>query len=384
MYKIINRKKLVATVLADIAGSVLFGIPYLLRRNIKIEAENIRRILVMRTAYVGDAIMTLPVFKPLKKKFPLAKISFLVSRATAPLLENHQYVDEVIAYDPFWFYDTGRKEYEVFMQEFRKREFDLVIEARGDIREFLFLVRPLKARYKVSYGIGGGKYFLTHVVPYGGLKHKVRYHLDMVDYLGGDTGDIEWGLSFSEAENSRVADLLTERGVRTHFCAVHPGSRLPLKRFESGKCAELYDRIIDKYKVPVVVLGSPSEKDVVREITSRMKNNPIVLAGELNIRELAVLIGKADFLLCNDSGPMHIASAMKTPTVAIFGPSKSIETGPYGNLNRVVEIDYPCRFTCDENRCRHFEYWGCMKNISVDDVFSSVEDICREGSLLGV
>ncbi len=106
-----------------------------------------------------------------------------------------------------------------------------------------------------------------------------------------------------------------------------------------------------------------------------MDNTTVNLAGKTDLRLLASLIERFNLFICNDSAPLHIASAMKTPTVAIFGPSKSIETGPYGNTHIVVEKDFPCRYSCDENVCKHKIYNECMTAITTDDVCNAVKDI---------
>ncbi|KJR42497.1 Glycosyl transferase, family 9 [Candidatus Magnetoovum chiemensis] len=122
-----------------------------------------------------------------------------------------------------------------------------------------------------------------------------------------------------------------------------------------------------------MALGSEEEKPLVHQIISAMKaEKPLNFAGALNIRELAGVISRAGLFICNDSAPMHIAASLNVPTVAIFGPSKSVETSPYGNVYSVVEKDYPCRYTCDETTCHHKPRWGCMEDITVEDVFDAV------------
>ena len=143
-------------------------------------------------------------------------------------------MDEVIAYDPFWFYPSSMRAYGKFIRQMRTRAFDLVIEARADIRDILLLAWPLKARYRLSYDVGGGGYLLTHVVPYPGLKHKVEYHLDLVRYLGYRGNGLEWGVYPSNQEQQRVSAIMAEQGIGQPFIAVHPGSRLSL---EAVACA---------------------------------------------------------------------------------------------------------------------------------------------------
>lgn len=376
-YKIINRKKLYATILADIIGNIVFLPKRLLKREGKIVPEDIREILVIRTAYIGDVIMTVPILKPLKKKFHNSRVSFLTSNSAAELLRGNPYIDEIITYDPFWFYNSRKNEYIEFIAGLKKKAFDLVIEARGDIREIFFLLRPLNARFKVSYKTGGGGCFLTHVVPYKVLKHKVEYHLDIIRHLGCNTEDIEWEVYLSEQEKDKVKGIIERHGIKRPFVSVHPGARVSLKRWMTERFAELCDSISGRYNLPVVLLGTNTETGLIGDIVGKMKHAPVTLTGELNLRELACILSETALFICNDSSPMHIAAAMKTPTVAVFGPSKSIETAPYRNIYRVVEKDFPCRYECDENSCRHQSYHACMKGIEVEDVLSEVEDILK-------
>ncbi len=376
-YKIINKKKLYATIAADIVGTLACAPARLFRTREEIRPAQVREVLVIRTAYIGDVVMTLPLLKPLRERFPQARISFLTGTRATAVLENNPYLDTIIGYDPFWFYPTGVAGYRTFIRNLRRTPFDLVIEARADIRELLFLVRPLKAKHKVSYAVGGGGYLLTDVVPYGGLKHKVEYHLDIARYLGCQEGPVEWGINLRGEEKSKVDEVLGQAGISGPFIAVHPGSRLPLKTWFPDRYAALCDDLGTRQGLPIVLLGSPDERPLVDRIAGAANRGTVVnLAGALNLRELAGVLARATLLVCNDSSPMHIGAAMKTPTVAIFGPSKSIETGPYGVPSRVVEKDYPCRFACDENSCRNAARpHGCMRDIAVDDVLHAAEDL---------
>jgi len=379
MYKIVNRKKLVATAAADGIGHVLFALPRLLRgRTAAIRPDEIREILVIRTAYIGDVVMTLPILKPLKELYPGARIAFLTASGAVDVLKGNPHVDEVLAYDPFWFYPSPAGRWAEFILKLRKRKFDLVIEARGDIRDILLLAWPLKSKYRVSYDVGGGGYLLTHTVPYPGLRHKVEYHVDLVRYLGWKGTGPEWGIHLTDEERRRVHGILEKHRIGRPFLAVHPGGRLPLKRWPARRYAAVCDLLMEKHGMPVAVLGAKSEKPIVEDLVSSMKRKPAVLAGEAGLREMAGILSCASLLLCNDSAPMHIAAAMKTPTVAVFGPSKSAETGPFGNAHRVVEREFPCRRGCDENTCRYDRYNACMEDISTDDVLRAADDLLKE------
>jgi ADP-heptose:LPS heptosyltransferase len=317
--------------------------------------------------------MTIPILKPLKERFPGASITVLTSSVARSILLNNPYVDEILVYEPFWFYTSPLKDYLKFLSLLRKKRFDLTIEARADIRDILFLVFPARSRAKLSYAVGGGGYFLSHVVPYEKLKHKVEYHLDLVRFLGCSTDSLEWGVYLTETEKDDVLRLLRDHGVSTPFICAHPGGRLPLKRWPTDRCASLYDHIIDKFGLPLVILSAGSETGLADEIVDQMRNRPVLLAGKTTIRQLSGVIAMARLLVCNDSAPMHIAAASGTQIVVIFGPSKSIETRPYGKDHIIVEKDFFCRSSCDESRCTNKSYQACMAAITVDDCLQAIE-----------
>jgi len=320
-------------------------------------------------------VMTLPVLKPLKELFPAAHTAVLTSRGAATVLKNNPFVDEVIAFDPIWFYPSSRDPYRAFISRLRSRTFDLVIEARADIRDILLLAWPLRTRHLLSYDVGGGGYLLTDTVPYPGLKHKVEYHLDLVRHLGYDGKGLEWGVYLTAEEQQRVDAIMAERGITRPFIAVHPGSRLQLKRWPARQYGQVCDLLAERQGLLVAVFGAAEERTIVEEMTAGMRKQPVLLVGDIGLREMAGILARAELFICNDSAPMHIAAAMRTPTVAIFGPSKSIETGPYGSGHSVVEKDFPCRYRCDESTCIHDRHNACMDDITVDDVYHAAAAI---------
>lgn len=376
MYRIINKKKLYATMLADFIGSAVFLPKRLFKKREEIRPEAVREILVIRTAYIGDVVMTLPLLKPLRERFRDARISVLTSTKAREVLENNPYVDEIITYDPFWFYPSKKGDYTGFIRELKKKRFDLVIEARGDIRDIMLLVWPLRARYRVSYGVGGGSFLLTHIVPHEKINHRVDYHRDIARFLGCEVSDVEWGIYLTDDEKKRVEEFLGRKNIdlKKPIIAIHPGSRKELKCWSPEGYAGTGDYLSEQ-GYTVILTGAPDEVDLVNKVAGMMKKRPVVLAGKTSLRELGGVIGRCSLFICNDSSPMHIAAAMKIPTVAIFGPSKSLETGPYGKGHIVVEKDFPCRYTCDEDVCLYKSYNQCMKDVSLYDVISAVKKV---------
>lgn len=382
-YRIINRKKKVVTIIADLLGYALLT-PVNLFKKRNIPLTDVRQILVIRTAYIGDVLMTLPILKPLKELYPDARITLLTSSSARDVLLNNPYVDAILTYDAFWFYPKGLKEagkdYLKFLKTLRSKTYDLVIEARADIRDILLLAYLSKSRHKVSYKVGGGGYMLTHVVPFKEVKHRINYHLDIVKFLGGKIDEIEWGMCLDSKEQNTADLLLVQEGInRADFLVgIHPGSRKELKSWFPDRFAKLADSIITEYGAQVIFTGLPEEKEFIDRTIVKMDHTAINLAGKTDLRILSGIIEKLDLFICNDSASLHVASAMKTPTVAIFGPSKSKETGPFGNIHKVVEKDFPCRFSCDEDVCKHTVYKECMEKIQVNDVLEAVRKIIGE------
>jgi lipopolysaccharide heptosyltransferase II len=378
-YKIINRKKRVLTRMADMIGYALWH-PLTFFRAKGMPPEAVKEILVVRTAYIGDAVMTLPMLRPIKGLFPNAKITFLTCKGAEDIVRSNPYVHSVIGHDVFWFYRHGTfLSYLRLLRGLRKRSFDLVIEARGDIRDIFLIAYLSGARHRVSYSCGGGGFLLTDIVPFKGIRHKVEYHLDIARHLGGDVNAIDWGVCPGKRHEAMAEGLLrgTDRG-RALTIAIHPGGRKPLKSWAKGSYARLADRLSVEYMARVFFTGSLEDKALIDDIIGNMSAEAISLAGKTDLLTLSALLKRIDLLITNDSSVLHVASAMGAPTVAVFGPSKSVETGPYRNAHRVVEKDFQCRYSCDEDRCRNGSNNGCMKAIGVGDVMDAVKEVLKE------
>lgn len=381
-YKIINPRKRQVTALAD----ALLSPVYRWKRgplNPPIPWENIKKILVIRTAYIGDVLMTLPVLQPLKQKCPQAEIHFLAPHAAAPLLENHPYLDRIIPYDAFWFYKREHwlSQYRAVMKELKKESYDLIIEARGDIRDLLFLVRPLKAPYKAAYAYGGGEYFLTHPVPYSQLIHKVDGHLNILQHLGIKIpfNDRHMKIYLSDKEITQAKETLTLMGIDFNLplVGIHPGGRKPLKSWAADRYGQLASILHQKTNAQVLVTGTEEEIPLINQMQDSAGFPLFIVAGKTSIREMAAILSCCNMFVTNDSAPMHLSVSVDTPTLALFGPSKAAETGPYGDRHWYLEEDFPCRWTCDEDQCYYKEYQACMKALSVEKVTEAALGMLR-------
>jgi len=382
-YKIINRKKRLAARAGDLVGKIAFFPGLILKKDGTAINDNIRRILVIRTAYIGDVILTLPILSPLRALFPHAQISFLTTGKARELLETNPFVDRIIAYDAFWFYGNhGRStliDYLNIIRLLKSESYDLVIEARGDIRDISLLAYPTRSRYRISYGVGGGAFLLTHTVPFRGIGHKILYHMDIVKYLGSQANSFEWDLYLNDHEKHLADHLLEKKGVphALPMVAIHPGGRKELKRWYPEGFAEVASRLAEAFNALILIMGGPDDVKIAKQVERAAECKCFMLAGETSLRLMGAILEKCDLFICNDSCALHVASMMGTPTVAIFGPSKSAETGPFGNTHVIVEKPFNCRYDCDENECRHSPRNECLTSITADDVFNAAHDVCK-------
>lgn len=373
-YKIINKRKLLLVLIIDKIISI-FPRPKI--KFSRLENEIPEKILIVRVAYIGDVILSIPAIKSIRAKFPESKIYLLTNPASSELLKKNKDIDEFIPFTPFWFYKGNFIkrfcEYIKILGYLKRQKFDLAVDLRADIRNIFFILFLSKAKYRISYDVGGGNVMLTDIVPYGSLKHKKEFHLDIARYLDCEIIDsLEIVLDdtekiYSEIKIPRINGSLS--------LGVHPGARLPLKCYPIKRFSEALNLILKENRIKLYIFCSESEIDIANELKDKLDTKDVEIMKGLSLRELASCISRLNVFICNDSAPMHIASAFEIPTIAIFGPSDSFETGPIGKLSIAVNKKIDCRRSCDENTCFNSKYHECMKLIEPEEIYSSFSSL---------
>lgn len=350
--------------------------------------EAVRHALVVKLRHHGDVLLASPVFSVLKRKAAHVEIDALVYAETSPMLTGHPSIREVFGIDRAWkklgSLAQARAEWRLFSQ-LRRRRYDLIVHLTENWRG-AWLARALGARWSVAPRVAGrsrvwSKSF-THLVPapLAGGRHVVESNLDALRRIGIHPAPDERALTLvagPEAEE-RVARLLAERGLSGQsFVQVHPGSRWRFKCWPAEKMAALIDRL-HGHGIRVVLTGAPdkAERMMIEDIQSRLAQ-PLAanLAGALSLKELAALTAQARLFIGVDSAPMHIAAAIGTPVVVIFGPSGSDLWGPWGTprvgAHRVVANDeYACR-PCGLDGCGGGKVSDCLVTLDVDRVWTA-------------
>lgn len=334
-------------------------------------------LLAIRIDRIGDLVMSQPALQALKSLFPQARISLLVRPALQGLAVRLPGVDEVLCYRG-WF---------DFLRLIRTRRYDLAVDLLRDYTLKTALLAwcshaPLRCGFAIE---GRQAFFNLPVQPRADKRSMAGHELDLVRglarYCAGEqlleTLSCRPLLGVSEREKSLAVSLLQRSGVDTARMIIGcaPGAFYPSQRWPAGHFADLADRLCRRFDAGIVLIGSLDEQPLLKEVARAMRCCPVVLCG-LALDELVAVISCFRLLLCNNSGPLHIASAVSVPTVSTLGPTDAVLWTPLGRHQRVLSCDCVCQ-PCSKAACRDHR---CLKNISVDAMEQAALSLMQESA----
>lgn len=340
------------------------------------ELNGVKKILVIKLRQLGDVLLTGAVFSALKARLPEAKVDAYIYREAFPMLEGHPGVDGLVGYDRGWkkLGVVGRlmKEWALWRQ-IRGAGYDLVINLTEGDRGAL-AARAARARIRVGFEPKGWlqKKIYTHVVKHcPGLRHTVERNLDAVRRIGIFPGVEERELFLGVPEGARLA---MRKRVEGPFVVIHPTSRWRFKCWPVDKMRKLTEELIRRGKKVVFTSGPDEvERAMVGEIVRGL--DVVNLSGAISLKELAALIEMSELLVCVDSVPFHMASALKKRVVGIFGPTSDVTWGPWRNPGaRVVVQNFSCR-PCYQDGCGGSKVSDCLMTLPVGLVLKAIESL---------
>jgi lipopolysaccharide heptosyltransferase I len=331
------------------------------------------RILLIKPSSFGDIVQSLPVLAALKRAWPDAAVDWAVKSEWAELIEGHPLLHRVVLF-PRDLSDVLRCGMSLWRQKYK-----LVIDLQGLLRSGVYAVMtgcPARAGFADSRE--GSSWCYTHRIRVSaGVVHAVDRYLDLVRQLGIEA-DKTVTFPLPESINERDwADSLCEReklDASEKICVLHPAARWKTKRWPTERFARLADKLICEQGLRVILVGGADELGAVDEVRRQMKQEALNLGGATNLRQLAALLRRTHLLVTNDSGPMHLAAALGTPVVAIFGPTDPRRVGPYGEGHFVLRKTVDCS-RCNRSRCARDG--ACMTAIEVDEVFDAARKAAR-------
>ncbi len=345
-----------------------------------------KRILVRGVNWIGDAVMTMPAIRALRREFPSAHVALLVRPSVAPLFEKDPLLDEVLIYGPEFGGVRGKLRLASLL---RRKRFDVAVLLQNafDAALVSFFAGIPK---RIGYDRDGRGFLLTTPVPFqrdDRRMHHVRYYLELLRSAGIGGEDASPWLYLSIEERLQARDALSL--LRRPILGVNPGATFgSAKRWLPERFAEVAERFTRETGGSVVIFGGKAETGIAREIeqiihsrldgslqrvvTTEPSHRPLLmnLAGHTSLRHLSALIAESDLILTNDSGPMHVAYAVGTPLVALFGSTDPALTGPLGECDEVIKPSLPCS-PCFERNCPE-QTLRCMRDISAEEVCAAV------------
>lgn len=336
------------------------------------------RILVRGVNWVGDTILTYPTVQRLKTLFPRSHLTILVPSHLVDLWETFPYVDEIIPFQKRRGFGSFWHDLKI-SSSLRQKKFHLAIILPRSFHS-AFQVYLARIPTRIGYQDGGRSFLLTHSIPRTEETlhiHRVHYYQKLTDSLGRAEGSPSPRIFLREEDRRWAEEMLKNLDLLDgrFLVGMNPGATYGLaKCWYPDRFGELGRRILSKSKATVLLFGKEEERPVAKEILHHLKQKEIDLTGQTGLLQLAALLERCHLLVTNDTGTMHVATAVGTPVVAIFGSTDPSTTGPWGDGHVVIKKDVPCS-PCLKRVCPTDH--RCMELITVDEVEEAVDKKLR-------
>jgi heptosyltransferase-2 len=335
-----------------------------------------QKIIVRIPNWLGDVVMATPVLQDLKNHWRNAKITVMAQSNVANLLKEDPHVDEIFSFKKpnAWLHRIHSPD---IINPLQHGKYDLGILLTNSFSSAWWFYRG-QVPVRIGFADNMRSCLLTKALPYPKnkeIQHQVITYKEILTPLGIPLSTTAPTLYISPNEKQASQQLLANYGVdheKNIIIGINPGAA-----YGSAKCwlpdrfKDLTCRLIENPNVKVVFFGDSAGLSLVNDICADMPNSVINLAGKTSLRELIALIQQCHVFLTNDSGPMHIAAALKTPLVALFGSTSDVKTGPY-EFGTVIHKHVECS-PCYRRVCPID--FRCMKKIEVDEVFNAIQNL---------
>ena len=335
-----------------------------------------RNVLIIKLRYIGDVLLATPTVHAIKAARPDTRVAMMVNRGTEDVLSGNPDMDEIVILDKGSLLAQWQ-----LIAGLRRRQFDTVIDLTdGDRSAFLTWISGAPVRIGFNdENRWRGQCYTQVVQPVPGVRHRIDRDMAALKPLGvHPNGKLPrlWLTGEDEASADQLLDRLGIRGDRP-IVIIQPGARYWFKAWPYERFAELADRLASDYGCQVLIGGSQEEEALAQRIHEAAKSRPISMAGLATLKQFAAIAKRAALFVGNDSGAMHIAAAVGTPMVALFGPSNPDEWGPRRDRVKVLSKGFDCR-SCFHPTCERGDL-NCMKQLSVKEVCAAAVQLLATG-----
>jgi lipopolysaccharide heptosyltransferase I len=344
------------------------------RNGIPLADHAAERIALIKPSALGDIVHSLPVLSALRQRHPRAHITWIVNRAYAGLLEGHPDLDAVLRFERgalrsgWW---RGLRVFAGFLRQVRSHRFDLVIDLQGLLRSALIVAASGAARkVGLSSAREGACWFYTDLLQVPGPEmHAVDRYWLVAEALGVGRATKRFHLPVT-ASDRHWAGVLLEPHPRP-WLMVNPGTRWETKRWPVDHFRALSQRALARFGGTVVLVGGPDEVPLAREFAVALPRPVVDLTGRTTLPQLVAVLARADAVLSNDSGPLHLAAALGRPVLAPYTCTSPLRTGPYGSPLGAVATRVPCAASYRKH-CGSLE---CMRELTPDRLWPTLEKL---------
>ncbi|MCZ6677027.1 MAG: glycosyltransferase family 9 protein [Candidatus Poribacteria bacterium] len=348
--------------------TVLFGsLSHLLFfRYRQFDASSIRKILLIRLDRIGDMVLTTPIIQALKTGFPQATLAVLANTYNASIVQNSPFVDRLSILPEK---DCHRKE---FMLKLYEEQFDLIFDPllSPDLSAALFAFR-LRGKYRIGFAFAGRELFFNLRGPkVRGKKHLLEHHEDLLQAVGLSAKEILPKIHLTPEELDEADLVFQEKQINPNRprIAIHPGGFYPSQRWFPDRFAAVAEELAISHNAQILLFGGKADGQALDQIQSTV-TAPATIMPDLGLRGFMAALSRCDLLLCNNSGPLHIASALGVPTVSTMGPTVPHLWWPVGESHTVLRKNLPCS-PCQRGKCK---WHDCMKLITTAEMLNAAE-----------
>lgn len=346
------------------------------------------RILIIRLSSIGDVARTLPALSSLRREYPDAHIAWAVEEKSSGILEGHPYLNEIITFERGKAVGLLKKPLRCvrglsivgqFIKKVRTGNYDLVFDFHGVLKSGLIAAlsnSPKRIGFEKSF-VKEFNHLFTNIKinPADARLPRVTRNLELVKpYVSPENLTDKPSLGLTAEHREKAHSFIAEKfGNARRLIAIHPGTSRDLKKWFPQSFARLCDMLSESSGAHIMLTWGPGEMEDVSKISSLAASHPQLGMKTGSLLELAALFEKCDLVITVDSGPMHIASAVGTPVVALFGPTDIQVNAPYWQSNRVVSGNIACS-PCEEN-C---DFARCMEAITPEAVFEVARELLNQ------
>lgn len=342
------------------------------------KAKDYKRILIVRTDKIGDLVLSTPVIKAVRDFYPHSYIAAVVRPYAHEIIKDNPYLNEVITYE------KAKKGSSIltdlkFIIKLRKKKFDLALvlhpKNRTHIIMFLAGIRE-RIGYNKKLGV-----LLTKKIPHlkeYGIKHEIDYTLDIVRYAGIIPKEKNLHISIDKSAEQRVDSIFEKNGIAKDdlIITLHPGASCRSKKWSVERFAKAADSLAQKYKAKIIIVAGSVDKMLGDKMSTLMKSKNVNLSGKTTVSDIVSILKRSNLFISNDSGPVHIACAIKTPVISIFGRNdrglSPERWKPVGKHDIALHKNVGCKLCLAHNCKRGF---ACLDAITVEDVLQAADRI---------